>query len=130
MTDVAQAKHHRWQDVPLDQLSPTIGRQIITTDRVTLAQFHLAAGAPVATHAHEAEQLTYIVEGCLRLWIGEDESQVVDVRGGEVLQIPPNVPHRAEAIEQTFAVDVFCPARLDWLDGSDAYLRGEPASGR
>ena len=80
MTDVAQAKHHRWQDVPLDQLSPTIGRQIITTDRVTLAQFHLAAGAPVATHAHEAEQLTYIVEGCLRLWIGEDESQVVDVR--------------------------------------------------
>ena len=82
MTDVAQAKHHRWQDVPLDQLSPTIGRQIITTDRVTLAQFHLAAGAPVATHAHEAEQLTYIVEGCLRLWIGDDESQVVDVRAG------------------------------------------------
>jgi quercetin dioxygenase-like cupin family protein len=124
MTD-AVAKHHRWQDVPREQLSATIGRRFITTDRVTLAQFELAAGAIVATHAHESEQITYITAGLLRLWLGSEDEQVFDVAAGEVLQIPSNVPHRAEAIEDTRATDVFCPRREDWLEGSDAYLRDE-----
>ena len=42
---------------------------------------------------------------------------------GEVLVIPPNVPHKAEAVEDTLDVDVFSPPRQDWLDKSDDYLR-------
>ena len=45
------------------------------------------------------------------------------VRAGQVLVIPSNVPHMAEALEDTLDVDVFSPPRQDWLDGSDAYLR-------
>jgi quercetin dioxygenase-like cupin family protein len=120
-----QARAHRWQDLDSEQLSPTITRRMIMTDRVTLAQFELAAGAIVATHVHEQEQLTYIERGRLRLWLGADESQVHDVGAGEVLHIPSNLPHRAEAIETTLATDVFCPRREDWLAGTDSYLRGE-----
>jgi len=46
------------------------------------------------------------------------------VHAGEVLVIPSHVRHRAEALEDTLDVDVFNPPRQDWLDGSDAYLRG------
>lgn len=122
MTDT-QATHYRWEDVPSEQMSPTIARRFITSERLTLAQFELAAGAIIATHAHESEQLTYIQEGLLRLWLGEDEGQLVDVAAGEVLRIPSNVPHRAEAIERTLATDVFCPRREDWIAGTDTYLR-------
>jgi quercetin dioxygenase-like cupin family protein len=120
-----QASTHRWKDIDSEQLSPTIARRMIMAERVTLAQFELAAGAIVATHVHEHEQLTYIERGRLRLWLGEHESQVHDVAAGEVLHIPPNLPHRAEAIETTLATDVFCPRREDWLAGTDSYLRGE-----
>lgn len=119
-----QAHRYSWDELASEQLSPTIARRMIMTDRVTLAQFELDAGAIVATHAHEHEQLTYIEEGLLRLWLGADESQVHDVATGEVLLIPSNLPHRAEAIEATRATDVFCPRREDWLEGTDSYLRG------
>ena len=74
-------------------------------------------------HSHENEQLTYILEGGLRFWIGADEARVIDVMAGEVLHIPSNVPHKAEALVDTLDVDIFSPPRQDWLDKTDDYLR-------
>jgi quercetin dioxygenase-like cupin family protein len=48
----------------------------------------------------------------------------VTVRAGEVLCIPPDVPHEALALEDTVDLDVFNPPRRDWIEGTDAYLRG------
>ena len=90
-----------------------------------IAQVYIAKGGVVPQHSHENEQLTYILEGTLRLWLGADGEQVVDVGPGEVLHIPSWLPHAAEAIETTLDVDIFCPPRQDWLDGSDAYLRSK-----
>jgi quercetin dioxygenase-like cupin family protein len=88
-----------------------------------LAHVYLKKGAIVPRHFHENEQLTYILEGGLRFWIGEDESQVIDVMAGEVLHIPSLVQHKAEALEDTLDVDIFSPPRQDWLDKTDDYLR-------
>jgi quercetin dioxygenase-like cupin family protein len=118
-----EAIRHRWEDIPKEQLKPDLARRLISTDRMMLAQVFLEKGCVVPTHAHENEQLTYILEGVLRFWLGEDESVVLDVAAGEVLHIPSNLPHKAEALETTLDVDIFCPPRQDWLDGSDAYLR-------
>jgi quercetin dioxygenase-like cupin family protein len=109
--------------MPKETLKADLDRRLISTDRMMLAHVYLQQGCIVPKHQHENEQLTYILEGCLRFWLGEDESEVIDVRAGEVLQIPSWVPHRAEALEQTLDVDIFSPPRADWLDGSDAYLR-------
>ena len=117
-----EAIRYRWEDIPKEELKPDLARRLISTDRMMLAQVFLEKGCVVPTHAHENEQLTYILEGVLRFWLGEDES-VVDVAAGEVLHIPSNLPHKAEALETTLDVDIFCPPRQDWLDGSDAYLR-------
>jgi unsaturated pyranuronate lyase len=117
------ARHYRWDDLPKEALKPDLHRRLITTERMMLAHVYLDAGAVVPKHAHENEQLTYILEGVLRFWLGEDESDVVDVAAGEVLHIPSLLPHRAEALERTLDVDIFCPPRQDWLDGSDEYIR-------
>jgi quercetin dioxygenase-like cupin family protein len=115
--------HYRWEDMAKEELKPDLRRRLISTDRMMLAHVYLEKGCIVPRHAHENEQLTYILEGVLRFWLGEDESEVVDVAAGEVLHIPSELPHKAEALETTLDVDIFVPPRQDWLDGSDAYLR-------
>jgi quercetin dioxygenase-like cupin family protein len=117
------ATHYRWDDLPKEALKPELERRLISTERMMLAHVYMRQGCLVAKHSHENEQLTYILEGCLRFWLGEDEAETVDVHAGEVLHIPSWLPHRAEALEPTLDVDIFCPPRADWLDGSDAYLR-------
>src|SRR4051795_687713 len=121
-----RATHYRWDDLPREELSPLIGRRLITGDQMMIAHVYLSKDAVVPQHSHHNEQLTYIIEGKLRFFLGDDGSEVVDVAAGEVLHIPAHVPHRAEALEDTLDVDVFHPPRQDWLDGSDAYLR-DPA---
>jgi quercetin dioxygenase-like cupin family protein len=115
--------HYRWDDLPREELSPTIGRRLITGDQMMIAHVYLAKGAIVPEHSHHNEQLTYILEGKLRFSI---DGKTIEVAAGEVLHIPANVPHTAEALEDTLDVDVFHPPREDWLDGSDAYLRATP----
>jgi quercetin dioxygenase-like cupin family protein len=123
MSSTSSVTWYRWDDIPREDLSPMIGRKLITGDRMMLAHVYLKKGAVVPKHSHENEQLTYILEGALRFWIGEDQTEEVLVRAGEVLHIPSNVPHKAEAVEDTLDVDVFSPPRQDWLDKTDAYLR-------
>ena len=114
---------YAWEQVPRETVSPMLDRRLITGDRMMLAHVYLKKGCIVPKHQHENEQLTYIIEGALRFWIGEDESQEVIVRAGEVLHIPSNVFHKAEALEDTLDVDIFDPPRQDWLNKTDAYLR-------
>jgi quercetin dioxygenase-like cupin family protein len=109
--------------MPKEFVVDGIERRIINGDRMMLAHVYLKKGAIVPKHSHENEQITYILSGVLRFWLGEDGSEVVDVRAGEVLHIPSNLPHKAEALEETLDVDVFSPPRQDWLDKTDNYFR-------
>jgi len=114
---------YRWEDMPREKVSDMLDRRLITGDRMMLAHVYLKKGCVVPKHSHENEQLTYIIEGALRFWIGEDQKKEVVVSAGEVLHIPSNVPHKAEALEDTLDVDIFSPPREDWLKKTDAYLR-------
>ena len=121
---MAEAKRHRWDDLPREELSPSIGRTFITGESMMIAQIYLTKGAIVPKHAHYNEQITYVLSGAMRFQLGDDGAEVIDVGAGEVLTIPPHLPHAAEALEDTLDVDVFTPPRQDWIDGDDAYLRG------
>jgi quercetin dioxygenase-like cupin family protein len=114
---------YRWDDMPKEPLSDLLDRRLITGERMMLAHVYLKKGCIVPKHSHENEQITYILEGALHFWIGEDGAEEVVVRAGEVLVIPSNVPHQAEALEDTLDVDIFSPPRQDWLDKTDDYLR-------
>ncbi len=114
---------HKWDDIPPEYMTPFIDRKLVTGDQLMIAQVFLKKGAIVPKHSHHDEQVTYILEGGLRFWIGEDESEVVDVMAGGVLCIPSHLPHKAEALEDTLDLDVFTPPREDWLNKTDDYLR-------
>ena len=122
------ATHYRWDELPREELSPLIGRRLITGGQMMISHVYLAKGAIVPKHDHHNEQITYILEGRLRFTLGDEDAQVVEVGAGEVLTIPPHLPHGAEALEDTLDVDVFTPPREDWLSGDDAYLREPPAA--
>jgi quercetin dioxygenase-like cupin family protein len=122
-----KATLYRWESMPREVISPVIERRLVTGERLMVAHVYIKKGGIVPLHSHDNEQVTYILEGALRLWVGAEGSPdqaVHDVHAGEVLVIPPNLPHRAQALEDTLDVDVFCPPRQDWLDKTDGYLRG------
>ena len=119
----AKVTFYRWEDMPKETVSDALDRRLITGNQIMLAHVYLKKGSVVPQHNHHNEQITYILEGGLRFWIGEDESEVIDVRAGEVLHIPSMVKHKAEALEDTVDVDIFSPPRQDWLDKTDDYLR-------
>jgi quercetin dioxygenase-like cupin family protein len=109
--------------MPKERVNDLLERRLVCGSRMMLAHVYLKKGCLVPLHQHENEQLTYILEGALRFWLGDDGKQEQVVRAGEVLVIPSNLPHKAEALEDTLDVDIFSPPRQDWLDGTDAYLR-------
>jgi quercetin dioxygenase-like cupin family protein len=111
--------------MPIEPLNDKLGRRLVTGDRVMLAHVYLKKGCVVPMHHHDNEQITYILEGALKFVIGEDRSQEIVVRAGEVLHLPSNLPHEATALEDTLDVDIFSPPRQDWLQGTDSYLRDD-----
>jgi quercetin dioxygenase-like cupin family protein len=106
------ARLHRWDEIALDKVTEMVSQKIIAGDREMLAQIYLKRGALIPMHAHECEQMTYILQGALRFMVGGEE---IIVREGEVLHIPAQTPHQAEALDDTFELDVFSPIRSDWL---------------
>jgi quercetin dioxygenase-like cupin family protein len=113
-------KHFKWDQVELEDLKPGLQRQLVVGENMMLSRVLLKKGCIVPEHSHVNEQLTYILEGALKFVI---DGREVIVRSGEVLCIPPNMPHAAEAMEDTVDLDVFNPPRADWLNKTDDYLR-------
>jgi quercetin dioxygenase-like cupin family protein len=105
----------------VEELSPSIGRQLVHTERMTLARIHLRAGAGVPIHAHPHEQVATVLEGSLRFVVGDEEHVV---SAGESMIVPGGVPHEVEALVDSLVLDVFSPVRDDWVRGDDGYLRG------
>ena len=116
-------KYFRWKDVEVEQLNPLFERQLIVGEKMMLSRIILRKGFVVPLHHHENEQISYIVEGALKF---EIDGREITVHAGEVLCIPPNMPHQAEALEDTLDFDIFYPPRADWLSKTDAYLREKP----
>jgi quercetin dioxygenase-like cupin family protein len=107
---------HRWDELALEKVTEMISRKVISGEREMLAQSYLKRGAIVPMHAHESEQLTYVLQGALKFVVNGEE---IVVREGEVLHIPAHVDHQAEALEDTFDLDVYSPLRRDWIETRD-----------
>ncbi len=113
-------KLHHWDKIEREQLGPLTARQVVHSDRLTIARIFLKKGAVVARHQHENEQVSYLLEGRLRFQFDGEE---VIVSAGEMMQIDSQRPHLVEALEDSLALDIFQPVREDWLRGDDSYLR-------
>src|SRR4051794_40828196 len=110
---------HRWTDIAAEQINPTISRRFITADRVTIARFELKRGGVVPEHAHDNEQISFVISGALKFRI---DGRDIAVSAGELLQIPGGTPHEVEVVDDAVVIDVFSPTRQDWIEGTDTYF--------
>ena len=82
---------HRWDEIALEKITEMISQKIVAGEREMLAQIYMKRGALVPMHSHESEQMTYVLQGSLKVLVGGEE---VTVREGEVLHIPAWIPDR------------------------------------
>jgi quercetin dioxygenase-like cupin family protein len=116
-----ELKHIPWSSIELEDLNPLFQRQFVVGQEIMVARVLMKKGCIVPLHSHHNEQFTYILEGALKFWV--DGKEIV-VNAGEVLTIPPHMPHKAEAMVDTVDLDIFNPPRADWINKTDQYLRG------
>lgn len=116
-------KKLKWAEVPSEQVTPKMARKIVFGKNVMIARMKFKDGFLVPLHSHINEQVTQVISGTIRFWFGAEKEQVMDLNAGEVVVIPPNLPHEALMIGDVEEVDTWAPIREDWLDGTDDYLR-------
>ena len=80
-----------------------------------MTEFLLAKDSILNEHQHIHEQIGYLVSGKIKLYIG-NSSRILTP--GDSWNIPSNIPHKAEILENSVAVEVFTPCREEYL----AYL--------
>lgn len=107
---------HRWDEIALEKVTEMLSRKVVTGEREMLVQVYIKRGCLVPLHTHDSEQMTYVLQGALKFLVAGEE---VTVREGEVLLIPSGVAHQAEAIEDTFELDVFSPIRTEWATAAE-----------
>jgi quercetin dioxygenase-like cupin family protein len=100
---------HRWDEIALEKVTEMLSRKAVVGDRAMLVQVYVKRGCVIPLHAHDSEQLTYVLQGAIKFLVNREE---ITVREGEVLLIPSGIEHQAEALEDTFELDVFSPIRL------------------
>ena len=91
---------------------PLIDRRRIIGEKMMISEVHLHRGFKVPTHQHENEQFAVVLSGRIRFAIGAEGSAdryEVTLGGGEVIHLPSNLPHAAEALEDTHILDFFSP---------------------
>lgn len=118
----AEFQHIAWHTIALEELNPLLQRQFVVGQEIMAARILLKKGCVVPEHSHHNEQMSYTLDGAMKFWLAGRE---VIVRAGEVICIPANLPHRAEAMEDSVSLDIFTPPRADWINRTDQYLRGK-----
>ena len=116
-------KKLNWDEVPTETVTPQMERKIVSGEKMMIAKMKFKDGFLVPLHSHENEQITSVISGTMRFWFGEHKEQEMELTAGDVIVIPPNLPHEALMIGDVEETDSWTPPRQDWLDGTDDYLR-------
>jgi quercetin dioxygenase-like cupin family protein len=96
--------------IPSDQPMPRITRQRIIGGHMMISRVILEPGFEVAVHSHANEQMVVMLEGHAEFDLEEGgTTRTIEVRGGQVLVLPPNAPHGCRAIERCEILDLFSP---------------------
>jgi len=113
-------QHLAWESVKKEQLNDKFWRKVVNGEKITVAQLGLTKGCTVPLHHHVSEQISVVMQGSVKFSV---DGREVTVHAGEVLVIPSDLPHNAEALEDSSVIELFSPIRIDWMTGTDSYLR-------
>ena len=95
-----------------DVLEKIQQKTLVYGDKTLMAEFRLEQGADLPKHCHPHEQTGYLVSGEIALTIGDETHQV---KPGDSWCIAGDVEHKATALEDSVAIEVFSPVREDYI---------------
>lgn len=116
--DTIKATKEYWIDAETEweQVQPGLQRQIMGYDgKIMLVKAKFEAGAEGYLHKHYHSQVTYVASGEFKMTIGDD---IRNIKAGDSYYIPPQVMHGCVCIKPGILIDVFSPAREDFLGHS------------
>lgn len=101
----------QWSKLPMDEPMPLLSRKRVIGEKMMISEIPLQLGCTVPVHHHENEQICCVLRGQLRFTVldADGTERIVDVRSGEVLLLPSQVPHGVVAIDETLILDLFSP---------------------
>ncbi len=100
--------------VPKHIAEGTVRRVLAYSDQLMTCELQIAKGAPVSTHAHPHDQITYIVKGTLEFCV---EGEKAIVHAGDTMCIPGGAEHGpTEILEDSVIIDTFSPKRDDFIE--------------
>jgi quercetin dioxygenase-like cupin family protein len=86
--------------------------QLAAGERMSVQHFEIKPGARVDDHSHEHEQAGFLIDGSLRLTVGDETYHLTP---GDSYVIPGGAVHAAygEGDEAAIGVELFSPPRLN-----------------
>lgn len=106
-----------YNEMPVFRVAEGIERRIIKTDNLMLVNIEFTNGPtlkPDPFHSHPHEQVSYLAEGEIYLFVGDDEK--VLLKAGDKFAIPSGVPHTIQRLTTIVRlIDCFTPVREDFL---------------
>jgi len=103
----------RAAEQPWQRMADGVKRQILGHGPdLMMVRVEFDAGAVGAVHHHPHRQVTYVAAGAFEVTVG-DEKSTLGV--GDCFFAVADVPHGVRALEAGTLVDVFTPARADFL---------------
>jgi signal transduction histidine kinase len=109
-----------WKTIKEEKLTEVLTRQTVFGERGTVGRFISKAGGSSLRHSHSNEEFVVVLSGALQYVFDDRE---LDLKAGDVLVIPPGVPHATVTLQKAEFITFFAPPREDWIRGNDHYLR-------
>lgn len=95
---------YRLADLPTEVVTPrhsTAAGESITGSKIEVGYYRFQAGKGANPHSHPNEQIFLVLEGRLRIRIGDETREIGP---GEAALMPPNVEHQATALEDSLII--------------------------
>lgn len=108
-----------WDKMRPEEISELYKRKVALGENLIVARVEVAGGAVTQMHSHEHEEVVIVLKGVWRFHLPTGD---VTLRENQMLAISPGVEHSSEALEDTVALDICTPRRVDWITGEDRFL--------
>jgi len=115
-----------WDRMTPESISELYTRKVALGDNIVVARVEVMQWAVTQPHTHDSEEVIIVLKGAWRFHL---PTGPVTLRPNQMLSIPPGVEHSSEALEDTIALDICTPTRLDWITGEDLLLHHDPDEG-
>ena len=112
-----------WDKMRPEEISELYKRKVALGENIVVARVEVRQWAVTQPHSHTSEEVIIVLKGAWRFNLPDGE---VTLRENQMLSIPSGVEHSSEALEDTVALDICTPTRLDWITGEDRFLHHDP----